>query len=519
VKKIIACTLALLMLLCTASCAKSPSNSSPTPTNTPENAIPVAAKDEIHIAIDSDPGDLSPWGANPQDYYKDQIYDTLFHMGYDGEYVPILATRWETIDDLHYKIYMRDDIIDSAGNKINANDVLFSIGMAKAGVNYSGQIAEIDLNNCQAIDDYTLLISMSEPNSFAFYGGLAMLRIVSKASYEASTDGMVTKPIGSGAYVLKDWVPGTSITMERNEKYWGEAPAIKTVYLEVISEASQRTTALEMGEIDLIMNVQNSDYKYLDSLDNVTVYNKSTVACYGVWFNMTEHSVMNNKDFRYAIAYAIDNEAIAKVAMGGFGVPAVSACSTAMKDYDTSMNSEVYSAQNLEKAKEYMKASGVPEGTTITLITNGGDEEIAIMSAIQSMLMNLGLNIKITSYEAAVYGTMEADAASGWDLAIESFVCPSGYVLDEWYKYMGFLNYSKWSGEKWEEFVAYGKSAIQTSDDDTRQEMTNKFIDMLQEEMPLYLVAQKTINFAYNSSLNYRVWDIQSVRAADLKFS
>lgn len=484
----------------------------------PCGAFAATDKTELHIAIEGDPGDLSPWGANTRDYYKDQVYDTLIHESYDGSYVPILAESWEVLDDTHYRMHLHDNVVDSAGNRITAEDVIFSIDMAKQGVNYSGQIAEIDLPNCKAEDETTVLISMSEPNSFAFYGGLAMLRIVSKASYEASPDGMISTPVGSGAYMLKEWIPGTSVVLERNENYWGEKPEIERIYLEVISEPSQRTTALEIGEVDLVMNVQTSDVQYLSELPNLTLLNRSTVAAYGLWFNMSEHSLMRNKDLRYAVAYAIDNEAVAKVAMKGFGIPAVSACSTAMSDYDERMNSEVYAKRDVEKAKEYLAASGVPEGTEITLITNGGDEEIAIMSTVQAMLQEIGLSAKIVNYEAGVYGTMQAEASSGWDLSIESFICPSGYALDEWYKYMGFLNHSKWEGDIWTNFVDQGISIIRITDDEKRQEETVKFIETLQEEMPIYLMAQKTENYAFDSALNFRVWGLQSVRCQDLKF-
>jgi len=55
--------------------------------------------------------------------------------------------------------------------------------------------------------------------------------------------------VGTGPYRMREYVPGSHITLERNEKYFGEAPAIKTVRYLMYADRTQTVLKLKSGEL------------------------------------------------------------------------------------------------------------------------------------------------------------------------------------------------------------------------------------------------------------------------------
>src|SRR5699024_963022 len=58
--------------------------------------------------------------------------------------------------------------------------------------------------------------------------------------------------IGTGPYVLKSYVKGSGIVLERNDNYWGDAPAWQEVRMTAVPSAGPRLTGLLAGDFDLI---------------------------------------------------------------------------------------------------------------------------------------------------------------------------------------------------------------------------------------------------------------------------
>ena len=87
---------------------------------------------------------------------------------------------------------------------------------------------------------------------------------------DGSTKDGVNGYIGTGPYVLTDFVTDEYAVFERNENYWGEAPAIRKITVKVIPDNQTRIMALESGEIDLIFgkNMIDADAisQYLDDI-------------------------------------------------------------------------------------------------------------------------------------------------------------------------------------------------------------------------------------------------------------
>ena len=128
------------------------------------------------------------------------------------------------------------------------------------------------LVDVSAPDDETFVIELSQP----YYPMLTELGVTRpfamispNAMKEGSTKDGVDAYIGTGPYVLTDFVTDEYAVFEANENYWGRQPRIRKITVKVIPDNQTRVLALEKGEIDLIFgkNMIDADAvnKYLDS--------------------------------------------------------------------------------------------------------------------------------------------------------------------------------------------------------------------------------------------------------------
>ena len=114
-------------------------------------------------------------------------------------------------------------------------------------------------------------------------GGIEILvecPIVSQKAYEASPDQMATKPITTAAYVLTEYVPGSSLTFERRADYWQTDPTqspvvaksnVQTAVFQIISEPAQHTVALQTGSAGISTSVPGSDVALFEGQPGFTV--------------------------------------------------------------------------------------------------------------------------------------------------------------------------------------------------------------------------------------------------------
>src|SRR5581483_1986532 len=87
-------------------------------------------------------------------------------------------------------------------------------------------------------------------------GRVAMIQIVSKKWVEANgADKLATQAMGTGPYMLKEWVRGQQMVLEANPHYWAGKPKIQTVIWKSIAEATTRAAAAETGSADVVTSI------------------------------------------------------------------------------------------------------------------------------------------------------------------------------------------------------------------------------------------------------------------------
>lgn len=217
------------------------------------------------------------------------LYDSLvFWEPSDLEFYPYLAESWEISPDFTtYTFHLRDDVLFHDGTPFNAEAVKINFDrvatIAQSESCSAASVAQARLGatyvSTDVVDEFTAQVTFSEPNPI-FLIGAADLYFMSPASLEEFGDENIGRnAVGSGAFILDEWVDQSFMRAVRNEAYnWGPAnsahqgPALlESVTWQFIPEATTRLASLEAGEVQFVNRVETEQYiQLLENPDLVT---------------------------------------------------------------------------------------------------------------------------------------------------------------------------------------------------------------------------------------------------------
>lgn len=360
-------------------------------------------KDTLTVAITGDPPTLDPHASSTSSSVNNlnPVYETLVRYDDNGEIQPWLATKWEQIDDLHWRFHLRDDVFFHNGEKMTAHDVLFSLKRATGpeGTKVAYIMSAIDSENCVVEDDHTIVIATHEP--FApLVGYLPYIGavVVSEKEFTENPKKAALNPVGTGPFKFVEWKKNDRCTYVRNDDYWGQKPAYKNLVIRTIVEANSRVIELESGSVDIAYDIPANDVERLKENDNTDVVERLSTVVEYLDMNVTKKP-LDDVRVRQAIDYAINEQAIADLVWRGNAAYSPTTVTPNMKYYDDTDTDYRY---DVEKAKELLKEAGVSD-LTLTLTCAENTNRLNAATIIQSMLADVGITVKIQSYESGTF--------------------------------------------------------------------------------------------------------------------
>jgi peptide/nickel transport system substrate-binding protein len=192
------------------------------------------------------------------------VYDTLLipEAG-STQFKPLLATKWETSDSIHYTFDLRDDVKFHSGNMLTAEDVVYSFNrMMALGQGFSYLYGNVE--SVEVVDSDTVSFTLKQPYS-PFLSSLVHLPIVDKKlvmQHLADGEGankdwgqayLNLNDAGSGAYTVSSHNPQSETVMEKNPDYFLDIPAKSpdTVRMRYGLEPSTVRTLMKQGKHDI----------------------------------------------------------------------------------------------------------------------------------------------------------------------------------------------------------------------------------------------------------------------------
>ena len=177
--------------------------------------------EEMRVGVSIDAKNFDP--QNSVDTYsftmEKQIYEPLFTVdGKTKELTPVLAEKYEQIDEQTYKIYLRKGVKFHNGEPFTADDVIFSLTRVtdpKQSVFAKSKGMWIDPNGFEKIDDHTLILRTRGPVG-GFLGSMKhpYASILNRKAVETAGKDYFRQPVGTGPYKFVKWDKGVRVEME-----------------------------------------------------------------------------------------------------------------------------------------------------------------------------------------------------------------------------------------------------------------------------------------------------------------
>ncbi len=288
----------------------------------------------LKIGWAQDPGTLNPFiGYDEEDFTIWAINWELL-INFDPEDLspaPGIAESWDVSEDKKtITFHLVEGAKWSDGEPITSADVKYSLEVL-GGNGYLFTSYTDNVTSIKTPDENTVVIETRKPDA-RMIGGLFIYilpeHIWGKEPLKTLTGSY--KPelplVGSGPFIATEYEKGRILTMERNPEWRGDQPAYDEIQFIKYGTNDAVARALDLGEVDIVPEVQPATYQRLSEAENIEAFRAPTAAFTELSFNLCSEQdcpeakfnpAVQDKTVRQAIAYSLDRERINEIATLG----------------------------------------------------------------------------------------------------------------------------------------------------------------------------------------------------------
>lgn len=474
---------------------------------------PAADADRpLVIAIGSDPETFNPLQIRARTTWNLLMHVTerLFARDKDMVVKPWLVESYERPDDFTWKLKLRKGIKFSSGDELKASDVKFTILETQnpkwKSPNTFVTETNVDLNNIEVLDDYTVVLHTKKPAPLLM-DSADFLPIISEKQFKTATDAEIgQRPVGTGPYVIKEYVKDDHVTLERRDNYWGTKPDYKTVIYRPIPNNQTRLAELLAGNADIILNLSPDDLGKVKSTPGLRV--ETVQGGRDVFIGiMCTVEPFTDKRVRQALNYAVDLESIFKNLLGGNGTRMTSVTNLPTKlkpyTYDPMKAAQLLDEAGLVDSNKDGVREWKGKPVQVELGTTKGRYvmDAAIAQAVASDLTAAGIKTEAKAYEWSVY----VDMINGKKLPPLFFLgLGSSFNGEQEFFYVQkdfAFNSTQWLNNDFEKTFA---ELQRTMDPKVRVELIDKIDQVVQDDSPWIFIWKQVDFYGANNRVEFK---------------
>ena len=414
------------------------------------------------------------------------------------------------------------------------------------------------ISGLEVIDDSTMKIHLTEVTPSVYWGGNFISEFVNAKQFEGvpmdkiiESPALRKNPLSYGPYYIKDIVQGEKVIFEANPYYYRGEPKIKTIEMEILPP-SQQVAAIKSGKYDIVFSPELNIFPEIENLDNINILARKAMYFSYLGFHVGKwdaeknevitdpNSKMYDINLKRAMAYAIDNDSIAKQFYHGLAMRAPSPIAPIFTQL---RNPEVDGFKiDIEKAKKILDDAGYKDvdGDGIREGKDGKPFKInlAMMSGseIQEPLSqyyiqqwkSIGLNVELVDGRLLdfnnFYDRLKAD-----DPAIDCFFAAFGYGTDPQQMSLfgknSQFNKARYTSETFEKALE-AQISPEALDEAKRIEIYHNYDKIFMEELPVapqlnkmeYIVVNKRVkeyDWKYDTDMKEFDWSKIEVTAKE----
>ncbi len=449
-KKILAFLLALMLLLTMAACGAKGTEEEPAADaveDAAESAPAEAPADSgveeglLRVATLTDINTMDVAQTTDNYFIPMNVFDRLFEseVQADGStaIVPSLATEYSPDSDgVTYHFTLREGVVFSNGSALTASDVQYTFErlLTAGGVNDDIPLEVLGaeaLQNGEAeslegftvTDDLHFSITLAAPNAgfIAELTGPAISIVDAETMAEVDNFGMdCADTIGTGPYVVTEWIANDHFSLEYNENYWGEEPSVKKVIMNVIPDANTQNLMYQSGELDII-DLENIDSAIVASTYKTQYADKiisgSRVGMMYLAMNNAQ-GYLADINVRKAVQMAVDVDFIIQNIYAGDATAQAGIIPIGVWGQNPDLARPTYDP---EAAKALLAEAGYAEGEVsfeLALDGSSSSNTQLVYQLLEQQLKEAGITVSIKSYDESAWldlrksGEMDAFVAT-----------------------------------------------------------------------------------------------------------
>ncbi|WP_227459356.1 glutathione ABC transporter substrate-binding protein GsiB [Cupriavidus pauculus] len=360
-----------------------------------------AAKDAV-MAVYSTFTTLDPYDANDtlSQAATKSFYQGLFGFDKDLKLVNVLAESYEVSKDgLVYTFKLKKNIKFHDGTTFDATAVKANFDRVTDPANKLKRYTLFNrVAKTEVVDPYTARVSLKEPFS-PFINVLAhpSAVMISPTALKKYGKEIAFHPVGTGPFEFVEWKQTDYLKGKKFAGYWKTGyPKIDTITWKPVVDNNTRSAVMQTGEADFAFSIPFEQAAVLKASPKVDMIDSPSIIQRYLSFN-TMVKPFNDPKVRQAINYAINKEALTKVAFAGHAVPAEGVVPPGV-DYAEKLGPWPY---NPAKARELLKEAGYPNGFETTLWSAYNHTTAQkVIQFVQQQLQQVGIKAQVQALEA-----------------------------------------------------------------------------------------------------------------------
>ncbi|HXA96682.1 MAG TPA: ABC transporter substrate-binding protein [Candidatus Dormibacteraeota bacterium] len=331
------------------------------------------------------------------------IFDTLVRLSDDGrDFVGELAESWKLVDPTTWQFKLRRGVKFHNGEELNAAAVKFTFDtMMDPERKTRERPTYAAFKEVRVDDPYTVSVVTHKPYAIALTQLQYLMIVPPGYVKQVGWDEFGRKPVGSGAFRLKEWERDVRVVLEANDAYWKGKPKVRTVAFRPIPEDASRIAAIQRGEVDIIDAVPYDRIKELQGITSVRISQRQGEQIY-VGLDTLRVEPFKKREVRQALNHAVNADALVKNLLLGYAVRLNGPFFPTTPGYDEKLPAYAYDP---ERAKRMLAQAGYPGGFDVEFAVSPAFQGIAkgteVGEAIAGQLGRVGVRAKITVQDSA----------------------------------------------------------------------------------------------------------------------
>lgn len=475
------------------------------------------------VSVEREPQTYNPDAQSDDGAYViiQNVFNKLVKINGNDQVVSDLAKSWEFSDDAKtITFHLQENVKWHDGEAFSSADVKWTFDQIINEKGFaSSSLSDIEEITCP--DDNTVVIKLKSANAgmlgyIAWFGTYIM-----PAHIYEGTDWLTNEtnqsPIGTGPFKFVEHKKGQTITLVKNEEYWGDKPYLDKIIYTIIPDQNTAYQAWLNGEVDEIrQGVPLNEISKYENNSDYNVYTKLWPNKGYVLFN-TKEGKFSDLKLRQAVAYGIDRDEIFNKALKGIGMKAEYFISPL---YSWALNEDAkLPERDIEKAKSLIEEAGYKADEngiyfTTTIDTFPGFEDV--VEVLKSNFKEFGVDLQVNAMDDASYDEKVWFGHNFELTVLGGYQGPDISTIANRFGADGSMNLGEYKNDRMEELF---KQGVVTGDLEKRAPIYKEVQEIMLKDMPAVFFNEKGAKIVVKSYVNGHPAGSANEKASEAEFT